>query len=362
MNSQARAVLITGASGLLGHALAQRCLREHAAVYALVRPSGRRRPERRLPQASVLAGDITRPQLGLPKRIYRELAASVSEILHCAARTDFGAPRAEAERVNVEGTRQVLAFARQCSRLQKVAVLSTVYVAGRRTGLIREEDLEHRRGFVNAYEASKYRMERLVRKAARRLPVAVYRLSTVAGDSRTGRVEQFNFLHQALRLYYRGWIPMVPGQAEAVIDVISSDYAADAIFHLFSRKFAAGRTYHIAAGEENSLRLGPLLESTATLFAKLDRRWKRRAVAVPPIVALETFQFLERSVHETGNVFLGQILRTMATFAPQLSYPKIFADSHTKAGLKGSGLRPAPLEEYYPKILRFCLRSGWGQH
>jgi thioester reductase-like protein len=361
MTSRDTTVLITGASGLIGSALGRRFLREPAALYALVRQRQPNWAEPRRTKVGLLASDITRPLLGLPASAYQEMASTVTEILHCAARTDFRVSQAEAEQVNVEGTRNVLAFASRCKKLQKVGVLSTAYVAGRRQGLIREEDLDHRWGFVNAYEASKYRMERLLRKASGHLPIAVYRLSTVVGNARSGRVEQFNFLHRALRLYHRGWVPMVPGEATGVIDLISSDYAAAAVFHLFHVNFAPGKTYHIVAGEKNSLRLGELLESTEALFARFDGCWRRRAVTPPPIVALETFRLLERSVHETGNVFLEQIASTMGTFAPQLSYPKLFADPNTRAGLRGSGIRPAPLTAYYPRIIRYCLRSRWGE-
>lgn len=349
--------LITGVSGLLGGELAERFFRKRLTVCALahLRAPGWALRE----NVSVFFGDITKPRLGLPLKEHAALRSQVTDILHCAATTGFSIPQAEADRVNVSGARNLIAFARGCPNLRKIGVLSTVYVAGRRKGVILEQELNHRAGFVNAYERSKYRMEQFLRRQQKRLPIAVYRLSTIIGDARTGWVAHLNAVHQALRLYYRGLAPMIPGEDDSPIDLISSDFAADAIFHLFHDRFRPGRTYHIVAGEENSLSLREFLELTAALFRRFDTRWISRAVAEPPVVPLETFRLLETSVHKTGNSILGNIVDMMSTFAPQLCYPKRFNDRNTSAGLAGSGIRPRPLREYYPAIIRYCLASRW---
>jgi nucleoside-diphosphate-sugar epimerase len=347
-------VLITGASGWLGGAVAQRFLREPVHAIALVHaqlPRGR---------MQCVRGDITRRRLGLAAGEYRALASRVTDVLHCAANTEFAVSREIAEKTNLAGTQNVIAFAQECRQLRKIGVLSTVYVAGRRRGEILESELEHRAGFVNAYEASKYRMEQFLRICMDRLPIAVYRLSTILGDARTGRVEGFNALHRALRLYHNGLVPMVPGERSSLVDLISSDYASQAIFHLFRFQFRPGETYHIVAGEKNCPRLSDFLETTADLFARFDNRWRARAVSIPPVAPLETFQLLEESIEKTGNRVLQQIVRGMRVFVPQLCYPKRFDDSNTRKGLTGSGIRPRPLEEYYPKIIRHCLKAQWG--
>ena len=74
--------------------------------------------------------------------------------------------------------------------------ISTAYVAGRRTGLCREEFVETEH-FNNVYEETKYRGEELVREACRRagIRMMVYRPSIVYGDSRSGRSLRFNALY-----------------------------------------------------------------------------------------------------------------------------------------------------------------------
>src|SRR5258706_1772849 len=253
-------LLLTGASGLIGRGLIDRW-RERDIV-ALTH----RTPVPGVRQT--LVGDVTRPKLGLDSGEYTSLRARVTEIVHCAALTEFTAPRKDAERVNVVGTLNVLAFARDCPKLERIVVLSTAYVAGRRQGLILESELEHKAGFVNVYEDSKYRMEKKLRQAMRDLPIAVYRLSTIAGNARTGRVDQFNAVHRALRLYYNGLVTMLPGLETSAIDLVSSDYAIDAVAHLFAARFRPGETNHIVAQESDLIPLPEFLDLTAELFGR----------------------------------------------------------------------------------------------
>src|SRR5688572_11710674 len=169
-------MFITGTSGALGGELARRLSRSHHLI--LLR---HRSDPPALSNTSVIRGDLTRPGLGLRPRDYEELTQKTSAILHCAAATSFSMSAAEARKVNVEGTRRVLELAAACPTLQKVGVLSTTYVAGTRRGRILEGQRQRPRAFVNEYEHSKFEMERLIREAMRRLPIAVYRSSTILG-------------------------------------------------------------------------------------------------------------------------------------------------------------------------------------
>jgi nucleoside-diphosphate-sugar epimerase len=347
------AMLVTGASGLIGRGLLDIWRREREIVALTHRNAP-------LACAEIVRGDVARPRLGLGRDIYSSLSKRVDAILHCAALTEFTATREDAENVNVHGTLNVLAFARDCSNLERIGVLSTAYVAGRRRGLILERELEHRAGFVNVYEASKYRMEKKLRQAMKELPIAVYRLSTVVGNARTGKVEQFNALHRALRLFYNGLVPMLPGVENSKVDLISSDYAIEAISHLFVKGFSAGQSYHIVARERDLVPLQEFVELTAELFARFDRRWKSRAVMNPPIVPLATFRLLEQSVERAGNPILRQVVHATGAFAPQLCYDKHFDDRNTQRAVRGAGIATPPLRDLYRAVVRYCLRTGWG--
>jgi nucleoside-diphosphate-sugar epimerase len=332
-------LLLTGAAGVIGRQVLPRLNGEVVAL----------RHRDPIPAPSV-AGDIELPDFGLP----RDFLERITGILHCAALTRFSADPADLQRVNVVGTRNLLALARKCPRLEKIGVLSTTYVAGRRTGAIFESELLHRAGFVNPYERSKYQMERMLRENMGRLPIVVYRMSTVVGDV-SGKIVKVHALHQALRLYYHALVPMVPGTAASPIDLISSDYAAACLAHLFTKRFQAGRTYHIAAPESDRLPLERFLASTAVIFSKWNSRWRSGALSPPPIVPLQTFRLLEKSAHVAGNALLRQALAATGLFLPQLSFPKTFDRSQLDADLQSSGIHPVPLATYYPSIVRECV-------
>ena len=64
-------------------------------------------------------------------------------MFHLAAIYDLAVTREVAQLVNVEGTRNVNEFAKSITNLRRYHYVSTCYVAGRRSGLIREDELEH---------------------------------------------------------------------------------------------------------------------------------------------------------------------------------------------------------------------------
>jgi thioester reductase-like protein len=355
-------ILITGANGLIGYHLARKYATLGEKLFLLVHEhSDLLEAFCKSSQIEIIQGDITKPRLGLSEKEYTRLASSVTHILHCAAKTDFSLSLAEAKRVNVLGTSQVVDFAKDCKNFKQFGALSTAYVAGKREGVIRETELEHGDGFVNAYERSKYQMEKLLRKEMGILPIVVYRLSTVIGNSRTGKVEQFNAIHQALFLYYHGFIPMVAGKKQVTIDFVSSDYAAEAIFFLFQKKFSPGDTFHIVSGEKNSLTLEELLSYSWQCFEKNSKQWAVRAIEIPAIVSRETFDLLEKSVAKTRNLVFQRIISSLGYFTPQLSYEKIFDTEKTDRALAGSGIHPVPIREYYDRLVRYCIKTRWGK-
>jgi long-chain acyl-CoA synthetase len=289
-----------------------------------------------------------------------ELTDQVTDILHCAAETRFTLPLEEARAVNVDGTHSLLEFAAGCRSLQRVGCFSTVYVAGLRTGRFIEDDQDDDgAGFANTYERSKSEMEREVRGRMGDLPVAVYRLSTLIGDSRTGVVSGLNAFHHALRLLYHGLAPMVPGDPEHRVDVVATDYVADAACWLYGQRFEAGRTYHLCSGPGRSSTLAGLIEAAMEAFHVFRADWRRRHIEKPAIVDLPTYELFVRSVEEAGNEVLLDATRAVQSFAVQLAYPKTFDSTRTEAALEGSGIRPPPVLEVLPRVVRACLETDW---
>jgi nucleoside-diphosphate-sugar epimerase len=350
-------VLISGGTGMVGQDLLPKICSEPIVerIFLLTRRDGRLPSHRKI---EVVHGDVTRPDLGLQYHLKQSVAQATTTVIHGAAETSFSSDLSAARAVNVAGTENMLRFAAGCPRLKAFCHLSTVYVAGKRTGTIREEDLEHNFGFVNAYEQSKYEAEQLVASQAQRLPATVFRLSTILGRSLDGAVAKSGAIHYALRFFFHSLAPMVPGKKESPVDLIASDYAAESIAIAALDQFTPGSTWHIC-GSSDAFLLEQFLEETLQLFYQNRPAWRKRAIEKPAIVSLETFYLFVKSVEELGESVLKNSVAVLKSFAPQLAYPKSISDASTQYRLQRSGLARPEIRDYYPKVIRFLLENNW---
>lgn len=347
------AVLLTGAAGAIGRPLLSQLARRDDVnrVYAIQHLDKVGEED----GISVVPGDITvGPGLGLSAAHLGELAPVITAIVHAAADTRFGVTADVAQRTNVEGTSNVLAFAARCPKLDRLVALSTTHVAGRRTGRILEEELEHAAGFVNQYEASKHGAELALRARMRDLPVAVCRISTAIGDSLAGTIARHGAIHHAVRLMYAGLAPMIPGDEQSPVDLVAVDHVARAVAWLATEGFEAGCTWHLCAGSD-TIPAGELLDLTMECFFQYRPAWRRRAIERPAVVSLPTFELFCRSAEQAGTPSLRAAAAVMAAFAPQLAFPKQFDDGACRAVLTPAGIIAPPARETWRRVVRHLI-------
>jgi nucleoside-diphosphate-sugar epimerase len=355
---QARSVvLLTGGTGALGRELVP-LLAADCDVLVLTRGEPRS-AEARAAGVRFIHGDITHAvRLGMREADAAMVRERVTHIIHCAAETRFTLPLADARAVNVEGTRAVLDFARTCPAVRAMACASTVYVSGTRTGVILERE-PGGRDWVNSYEQSKAEMEALAREAMATLPVSIYRFSTIIGHSTTGAVTSFNAIHHALRLFYQGLAPMVPGDLLTPVDLVSVDFAASALHYLVMCRFEPGATYHLAAGSTRSCTLDELLDETVRAFERSRPAWRKRRIERPAVVGADTYALFTRSVAESGNALLQRAVQAVQAFAWQLVYPKTFDTSAADAALSGTSIVAPHCRDFYGKVVESCVANNW---
>jgi len=360
-------VLLTGATGFLGTELLARYLqRGDRTVYALVRADDDDHAARRLRETlegalgsaepfaarvRALAGDMTKPGLGLDRAVARELARSVDEIVHGAAAVSFDLDLEQARAINVHGTRELLELAELVQRqggLRRVTYISTAYVAGLHRGRFREDDLYVGQRFRNAYEQSKFESEQLVREYGVRLPITVVRPSIIVGDSATGWTSSFNVLYWPTRALARGSFPLLPARRRSPVDVVSVDYVADAIHALAALPGAAGNTYHLTAAHA-ATSVGELLALTCDKLGvkapPLISPWLYRRVLAPLLASLRPRQ--------------REFLRATVAYVPYLEVRAQFDDSRARAAL-GPEIVPLALGRYYGRIIDYALHTRWG--
>jgi len=356
-------LLLTGASGLVGSEWLPHLLRTSPSrpVAVLFRRSWRNIPVPCAASVVPIEGDLSLPNLGLPESTYRELQLSVQDIIHCAADTRFGLPLDEARAVNTRGTHRVLEFGYQCRGLRRLAHLSTVYVAGRSTGIFPEEPFAGSQGFFNTYQQSKFEAEQLVIRAMADLPIMIFRLSSPIGDSATGRVRQFNHVHQLLRALPRNVLPVIPGDPGAPVDLIPTDWAVRAMNHLFESRFVAGRICHVCAGPERSMTVSEMMEQTVRIFEDHPAMRSFLPIRVPRLVSLPEYEAYVAKQQQGPDGLLKELLRVLGQFLPHLGIFQAFQNRHVQEGLEGSGIEFPRIPELYRMVVRYCVETNWGR-
>lgn len=297
------------------------------------------------PGMDVAIGDLREPKLGLGPDCWRALSNSVTTIVHCAADIRFGIPLEVARCTNTYGLARMLEFAGECRSLEKFAHVSTVFVSGRSQGVLREDRFENEAGFFSTYEQSKYEAEQIALDAAAKLPISVFRLSSVVGHSKTGAVDQYNYFHQMLRLVPRYPLPVMPALADALVDFVATDWAVSALCALFERHFEPGTVRNLCAGKEGSMTVREVVESA---FDALGR-----GRVIPEFVNIAEFERMAAS---------GQRLAQALLFIlPHLAVRHHFQNARTLEMLQAEGIEMPDSRILLGRIIDHCIATDWGR-
>jgi thioester reductase-like protein len=366
-------ILLTGATGAVGRELLARMVRRPAArVVCLVRAATDEEAERRLSatldelahhalsdeersRVTALRGDVTQQRMGLNPAKWESLAAETTRIVHGAANVSWSLPIEEARRINVVGTTELLRLAEAaCSRgtLQAFDYLSTVMVAGRRRGLIGEEELDEKAGFWSTYEQSKAEAERAVRSRKGSLPISIFRLSMVVGDSQTGHTSAFNVMYWPLKMLSRGMFWIAPADPQGVVDIVPVDYASDAVEALSADPQQRGKSFHIAAGPQCCCTMSEFLDLAVEVMGI------RRPMLVNPAVFMALIKPLILTVTWGKR---REAFHKARVYIPYLSYQARFDDTQARAALEPFGLRPPLVRTYFRNLIDYAIATDWGK-
>lgn len=268
--TNAKNILLTGATGVLGSRLLQEILTAtDANVYCLVRApdhdTGLKRikevlraydPDNALSdelwRVIPLLGDVSRRQLALDAATYDDLQGSLDLVLHCAANVSLVAPYAKVAPTNVVGTHNVI----ELCLAGRIPMLFTssfslvgdmLYHPGT---VLRETDLDIGQGFVDMeYERSKLEAEQAIHAAGQRgLDWVIVRPGNIWGDSVTGR---YPLTQTKVRgLYYEMIRSLVESgltfTSQEDFDVTPVDFVAKASLYAIMNLHRTNRcTYHL---------------------------------------------------------------------------------------------------------------------
>jgi thioester reductase-like protein len=342
-------VFFTGFPGFIGKRLVARLLTDdpELRIAALVEPSMVDRARTAAGEldggdrVEILAGDIGERGLGLSTEDLGRLRSEVTVAFHLAAIYNLAVPLEVAQRVNVEGTGNVLELLKGCERLERLNYVSTAYVAGDRHGVVYEHELVLGQGFKNHYESTKFQAELWVREMMDRVPTTIYRPAIVVGDSKSGVTQKFDGPYYLLRTIAVSVARKTPipqfGASGAPFNVVPVDFVVDALASVSAEPAAAGETLHLVDPDPISAR--ELLTALSREYAGREPGYK-----VPPRLVESSLRF-----KTVRDIFSGAPQESIRYLNHEVRFDTRRADDL----LAKAGLRCPRFDEYVGAMVSF---------
>ena len=357
---------VTGATGFIGKRLVKKLLsRKGNVVYFLMREASRDKVpalleywEASKTRAIPVFGDLREAKLGVAKDEIKLLSKNIDHFFHLAAIYDMKADADEQMAVNVDGTRQTVAFANAIGA-KCLHHVSSIAAAGLFEGIFREDMFEEAENLDHPYFLTKHESEKIVRNEAK-VPFRIYRPGMVVGDSKTGEMDKidgpyyFFKLIQRIRQMLPPWMPMI-GLEGGRINIVPVDYVVNAMDHIAHQDKLNTQCFHLTDPEP--MRVGDVLNTFA------------RAAHAPTMslrINAALLGFIPKSVKK-GMMSLTPVRRVKSALMKDLglpddmmqfiNYPTRFDNRDTAAALKGSGIKCPQLDDYADRIWDYWERN-----
>lgn len=262
-------ILVSGATGFIGRHLVPQLVTAGKRVAVLARRRAGVPAQARIAESfgaiskriEVVEGDLA-DSTTLEQNVMR-MHSRVKTVIHCAGETSFsGAGEHPTRSVQIDGPLTLLRTlaGRGLCRWSHV---STAFVCGRRSGIVREHETDLGQEFHNPYEQLKLQSEIAFELACRELGIdlVILRPSIVIGaaPATTGGAPSnllFTFIRMligvAQTLRNPDALVRVRGSARARFNIVPVEYVASAIAELSEDTEAAGKIFHLVAANPPS--------------------------------------------------------------------------------------------------------------
>ena len=364
--------LVTGATGFIGRFLVEKLLaRRNATVYVLMRRASADRYEGLCERLGATEdrlipvwGDITRRGI-IDREALEHLSGHIDHVFHLAAVYDMNMTDEQADKVNNEGTANIVALAgalaNESGSKPCFHHVSSVAVAGADyEGVFTDEMFDEGQQVRHPYYRTKFQSEAIVREHCK-VPWRVYRPGMVVGHSETGEMDKIDGPYYFFKPIKRirdnvpKWLPLL-GIEGGQMPVAPVDYVVDAMVHIAHKKNLDGQAFFLIQDEPPTagemLRIfmraahGPDIVRrlpTHEWPANIEQQLKRLAGTIPKA------EWLEKRISKRIGVPL--------SILGYVNNRAIFEDVNTQAALKGSGIHCPRLEDYAETLWQY-----WEMH
>ncbi len=368
-----KTAIITGANGFIGSHLLYRLLARGWVVQALGRSTPASPWKDRVHAAlqevgstAALPGlvdfhevNLTSQEQLLEPVVAGHSSANETILFHLAGDTHFKPAAPEAQRVvNIQVPLNLAAALK--GRIRRMVHISTAYVAGKRTGLIRENELDCGQEFWNSYEQSKFDAERALTKLCREqdLELVIVRPAIIINDRESGRASTFTHLNALVEVVSRlqDYYGLSNGQVVSKVIRLMADAGArpnlapvDSILppllQIADSADAKGRTFHLCH---------PQPQTNAEVLGLI-----REAYNVSDRLALDFVARIPPPLSHTEEM----VARSLKVYSPYLNNRLEFDLSNSRSVVPDYDSYFSPIElGYVRKVIGFQRQKHQERH
>ena len=356
---------VTGATGFIGRYLVSNLLKRKGTVHVLVRKGSEKKLDAIAARMGwdrkrvvAVAGDLSKPKLGLSAAQVKALSGKIQHFFHLAAIYDLSADAASQQVANIDGTRHAVELA-GALKAGCFHHTSSIAAAGLYPGVFREDMFEEAEGLKDPYLRTKHESEGIVRKECK-VPFRIYRPSMVIGHSKTGEMDKIDgpyylfTLIKKMRKALPQWVPTL-GIEGGRINAVPVDFVADAMDHIAHKKGLDGQTFHLV--DPQPMRFGELMNTFARAAhaPEMTMRVDARMLAVVPAAVRGAVLNLP-PVKRFTNMMLRDLKLPPQTLS-FITYPTRFDTRNAERALKGSKIEVPALDSY-----AWRLWDYWERH
>jgi NAD(P)-dependent dehydrogenase (short-subunit alcohol dehydrogenase family) len=351
---------VTGATGFIGRFVVERLLkRSDAKVYVLIRESSKKKFTALKHQLKAnekalvpVWGDIT--QVGLTDvASAKKLKGKIDHVFHLAAVYDMNMDDETGDRINNEGTRNVVNFVNGLGGAVRLQHVSSVAVAGGKwVGNFTEDMFDEGQDTSHPYFRTKFQSELIVRQECR-VPWQVYRPGAVVGSSETGEMDKidgpyylFPIIKQ-IRNKVPKWLPLL-GVEGGKFPLAPVDYVADAMIALAHKEGLEGQAFHLLQKPQDSI--GRVLE---VMFDAAHGPGFAKKYALPELPSIVPGALRETAKILPLDAAARQMSKAVGIPVSALGYVTnraVFDDRLTREALADTDIRCPLLKDYAEKL------------